>query len=461
MGAVKGGKGRNVGKHWQWNGTVTMKAKRKSVFHYTERELELIREHPHLLGHIIGKDRLAELHSLWIRYCWESNEHCALQAHRGAFKTTAITMVGAIWWMLFHPDDRIAIVRKTFSDAAKVVAAIAQSMDLPEVRALFEFAHGMAPVATRRRDGQLTYNFKRTVTPEGSITAHGIDGSLTGTHYDKVLCDDFVTLKDRISRAEREYTKEIIREIDTNIIDPGKGVSYIGTPWATDDAWTILNMEIVKFDVYLCNLLTAVEIEKKRKSTTPFLFAANYELELISDKGALFGEPQYTKWQPKRAGVYAHLDAAFDGDHTCALTIMSKLATDDNVRRFQAAGFSYGGNVKDWIPTVVKLCKKYMVETLYIETNPDKGYTADKLRGKGVVVKDYTEKQNKHIKITTYLYDDWNNITWDENSDPEYLEQIVDYRQGQEPDDAPDSAASLMRAKFVPIKVGHTALYSW
>ena len=375
-----------------------------------------------------------------------TGEERGLQAHRGSFKSTSVLVVGSVWWLLLHPNDRIAIVRKTFSDSAKVVNAIAKLFELPEIVALFTAVHGFAPKMTTRRNGELTFNFKRTITAEGSITSHGLDGSLTGTHYDKILCDDVITLKDRVSRAEREFTKEMMREISTNIIDAGQGVSWLGTPWAVDDGWSILQCPVVKFPLADCNLLSEEEIEKKRRTTTPFLFDANYNLVLKSDNNMLFNDPTYGKWIQPPYGAYAHLDAAFDGNHTCALTIMSDRPGDKGVK--QALGFSYSGNVKDWVHQIAAYCKRYRVKALYNETNPDKGYTADKLRALGVNVRTYAERQNKHIKISTYLYNEWRSILWDDSTEPEYMVQVTDYRDGQEPDDAPDSAASLIREVY-------------
>ena len=57
----------------------------------------------------------------------------------------------------------------------------------------------------------------------------------------------------------------------------------------------------------------------------------------------------------------------------------------------------------------------------------------------------YHEVQNKHVKIVNYLGEMWQDIEWAEETQPEYLEQIVDYREKEEPDDAPDSAAALLR----------------
>ena len=49
---------------------------------------------------------------------------------------------------------------------------------------------------------------------------------------------------------------------------------------------------------------------------------------------------------------------------------------------------------------------------------------------------------NKYVKITTHLYKHWKSIYWFD-TDPEYLNQILDYTEDAEHDDAPDSAASL------------------
>ncbi|MDR2631004.1 MAG: hypothetical protein LBC60_08795 [Spirochaetaceae bacterium] len=171
-----------------------------------ENALKVIAREPHRLGLVIGKDKLTLLHSEWIKYCWDSNGPRALQAFRGGYKTTAITLVGSIAWLLFHPNDRIAIIRKTFRAAADVIRAISSAMEREELKAVFKLAHGVYPKAEISREGSLRYNFKNTNTPEGNITALGMDSGITGLYFDKVVCDDIITLKDRISRAERERT---------------------------------------------------------------------------------------------------------------------------------------------------------------------------------------------------------------------------------------------------------------
>jgi hypothetical protein len=74
-------------------------------------------------------------------------------------------------------------------------------------------------------------------------------------------------------------------------------------------------------------------------------------------------------------------------------------------------------------------------------------------------VKDYTERMNKHLKISTHLYNVWPYLEWDPDTDGEYMLQVTDYREGSMPDDAPDSAASLFREAFSTRKSVAWALY--
>ena len=57
---------------------------------------------------------------------------------------------------------------------------------------------------------------------------------------------------------------------------------------------------------------------------------------------------------------------------------------------------------------------------------------------------------NKHIKISTYLKAIWTDVCFMEGTDPEYIEQICDYTEDAEHDDAPDSASCLARLLYKP-----------
>ena len=87
----------------------------------------------------------------------------------------------------------------------------------------------------------------------------------------------------------------------------------------------------------------------------------------------------------------------------------------------------------------------YMIGTMYCERNADKGYLKDELLKNEFIADDYHEKMNKYIKISTYLKKNWENIYWLEDTDPDYINEILDYNEQAEHDDSPDSASSIIR----------------
>ena len=82
---------------------------------------------------------------------------------------------------------------------------------------------------------------------------------------------------------------------------------------------------------------------------------------------------------------------------------------------------------------------------VYCETNGDKGYLGKEIRQKGHEARLYREGMNKYFKISTFLRKWWKNIIWLEGTDMKYLEQIQNYTEDAEHDDAPDSAAVCCR----------------
>jgi hypothetical protein len=119
------------------------------------------------------------------------------------------------------------------------------------------------------------------------------------------------------------------------------------------------------------------------------------------------------------------------------------MAEKDN--HYYAIGWVLEGNIEDHYGTVKALWLKYKVGTLYNESNADKGLAATQFRKYEVVTQVYHERENKHVKIIGHLYRDWKKIIWSHDTDTKYMAQIVEYQEGQEPDDAPDSAACMCR----------------
>ena len=85
-----------------------------------------------------------------------------------------------------------------------------------------------------------------------------------------------------------------------------------------------------------------------------------------------------------------------------------------------------------------------------MERNADKGYLAERFREMGMPVSTYQEGQNKFVKISTHARGAWGRLQRLDDSSPEcdaYWEQVMDYAEGAEHDDAPDSLACAIRIK--------------
>ena len=197
---------------------------------------------------------------------------------------------------------------------------------------------------------------------------------------------------------------------------------------------------VKKFDCYSTGLITKEQLQALRDSMTPSLFAANYELRHIANEDALFTSPNYTDNVPAIYNGLAHIDASYGGKDGTAFTIIKQ--TENG---FVAYGKRWNKHVDDCIDEIIALHAHYQAGTIHAETNADKGYLAKALRDRGLYVQDYHESQNKMIKIATYLRKYWITIQWLDDTDPDYMSEVLDYTENAEHDDAPDSAASLIR----------------
>lgn len=425
--------------------------------YYSVEQIRTILRWPHLIGRMVGKTKLTSQHSLWLRDLFLAPGHQGNQAHRGAYKTTILTETGLVFWLLTHPDDRIALMRETWTEANNTLRTIAQYMENECVAELFRALHGRYPKATTQRDGRLTYDFKGSVTKEGSIDAYGVDTVPVGSHYDMIHADDVVTIRDRYSRAKRERTVQNLQEVITNILDPGKLFHIVGTPWHKQDAWAMLaEMGIIpkKYDCYSTGILSSEEIEEKKRTSTPVMFAANYLLEHIASDDAMFRDPEFGPWDKRIIRrVRGHVDARFKGKHFTAMTILAQRSDG----KFFVYGRIYDNDVKSVELEIREKMFDRDVAIMHIETNPDKGYTGELFMrprdGRALHVEMYHESMNKQNKIQTYITEFWDRLVFAEDCDEDYIAQIMEYREDQgknQPDDAPDSLASILREMVYP-----------
>ena len=347
-------------------------------------------------------------------------------------------------------------MRKTDNDVKEIVEKVSKILHTPQFQAFSQILYGHGYNFTKDTAFEINTTLKTDLGGKSQLLAIGSSGSLTGKHSDYIIVDDLCNIKDRASNAERERIKNVWMELQ-NVRNRGGRTIAVGTTWHKQDVFSLMPPA----DIYTCydcckyGIMTEKEIEALKKTMTPALFAANYELKFIANEDAIFTDIRYLKpsdmteqeikdgVKPKDLmdGCIAHLDASYGGGDTTALTLMKKLPDG----RIIAFGKVWEKHVKHCMNEITMLCNFYNYRTLWMETNGDKGYLAQEFRDRGMKVMTYHEKMNKDIKIQTYLYGAWQDIYWLEETDANYVNQIMDYTENAEIVDAPDSGACACR----------------
>lgn len=403
-----------------------------------EQALELVRDIPYKIGHIVGFKDLTELHNDWLRSFLLSKTDQTLLAHRGSYKTTDLSLFLAIHTVVC-PNENVMFFRKTDTDVVEVMTQAQKILKSDIMQMISEALYGCYIYPLKETGAEIHTNLCTSTKGVSQVIGLGIGTSITGKHADIVITDDIVNLKDRISRAERERTKIQYMELQ-NICNRGGRFINTGTPWHKEDAISIMP-NIKRYDCYSTGLIDRNKLESLRQSMSDSLFAANYELKHIADKDAMFKAPKFTNEESLIYDGMAHIDAGYNGSDGTAFTIF-KRRKDGSVI---GLGKRWERHVDDCLIQIAQIHEKFRAGTICCEDNADKGYLKKEIRSMGLPVAGYHESMNKFVKISTYLRKEWKNIIWLEDTDPEYINEVLDYNEFADHDDSPDSAASLLR----------------
>lgn len=419
-----------------------MKRKNQQIDQIKQRQaISLLRNKPASVARAVGFSLLTdELHNGWIQEMAFGKEDHTLQAHRGSYKTTCLAVAISIILVLL-PRLRVVFIRKTDGDVKEVISSIRKIIESPVMQELTRYIWGQSVYLTKATATEVSTSLIADDDPRGSsqLVGIGIGGSITGKHFDVIFTDDIVNVRDRTSRAERDTTKLFYQELQ-NIRNRGGRIFNSGTPWHQDDCFSIMP-EAERFDCYTTGLLTDADLRELRESMIGSLFSANYELRHIPAEDVIFKDPVLGgDASMVEQSNYCHIDAAYGGEDFTAFTIVRKVNGT-----YYVLGRLWRKHVDDVESEIIDLRNRYNCGKIYCEDNGDKGYLAKDLRKRGERVVTYHEGMNKFLKITTYLKGEWRNIVFVEGTDREYIQQILDFNEEAEHDDAPDSLASVIR----------------
>lgn len=402
-----------------------------------QKTIELIENEPVKFARALGFRDLTELHNDWLKLWLNSQEDITLQAHRGSYKTTDLAVFIALY-LLTRRNKNVIFLRKTDTDVAEVIRTVARVIRSGAFQKLAKNLYGITPMVLKETASEIHTNLYNGISGASQILGIGLGGSLTGKHADVVITDDIVNIKDRVSRAERERTKLMYMELQ-NIKNRDGRIINTGTPWHKDDAFSLMP-NIQKYDCYTTGLMTQDDILALRDSMSASLFSANYELKHIADENAMFTDAKFTKDYDAIFNGLCHIDASYGGEDSTAFTILK-----EDGDRLIVYGKKYTRHVDDCLTDILSKKQLYRAGTTWTERNADKGYLDKSLKAKGDTSSTYHEKMNKHIKISTYLKENWARVYFLDATDPEYIAEILDYTEHAAHDDCPDSLASAIR----------------
>lgn len=404
-----------------------------------ERLLTALRQHPELYLYMMGFNRKTPVYGTWMREMVFGTRDYTLQAFRGSGKTTCLSASLSLKIMLY-PNKRMAFLRKTDTDVKEVMAQIQKMLSRDESKAISQAIWGVPVRMTVSTQSEITTNLTNDPRGAAQLTGMGINGSLTGKHYDEIFTDDIVNRKDRKSRAEREQTKSVYMELQ-NIKNRGGRIMNTGTPWHVEDCFSIMP-EPHKWDYRsIPEALSQDEADFLRERMTPSLWAANYELRHIPSDDVIFTNPKTGAPLSMVEQGECHVDAAYYGEDFTAFTAAAK-----HDGKYYVYGRMWRKHVDDVTPLIADIHKQLRLGRMFMENNADKGYAAQKFKSTfGIRVGQYAEHQNKHVKIVTFLKSAWPEIVFVEGTDEAYINQITDYTEDADHDDAPDSLASLLQ----------------
>lgn len=392
---------------------------------------------PEQIGTSVGFEDLTEIHGEWIReMVWGDGDY-TLMAHRAAYKSSCLAVAISLM-MVIYPTKNIIFLRKADNDVSEMIRMVTKILKSQVLIDICAIMHGTNLVLTEESQDHISTSLWTSPMGASQLRGIGLKSSITGKHSEIVITDDICNVTDRISKAERDRTKLQYQELQ-NIRNRGGRIINLGTKWHKDDVFTLMD-NIHIYDYKRTGLISDEQLQKIKDSMTASLFACNYELKIVADEDVIFTTPQ-TGAEPHfvEQGL-CHTDAAYGGEDYTAFTI---------ARKYNGKIYVYGRlwdkHIDDVQDEIKRLISQFNGGVMYCENNGDKGYLGKEFRRKGVRVSIYHEDMNKFIKITSYLKACWRDVVFVAGTDEEYINQICDYNENAEHDDAPDSLASLIR----------------
>jgi predicted phage terminase large subunit-like protein len=189
-----------------------------------------------LIKEILGYQDIVKLHQELIIFTTNKDkEEILILIPRGHFKSSVITIGLSIWFILHNRNIRININNKILDNAKKF---------LGEIKEHFESNQDLIDIygnlkAEMWQIEQIRISGRRKILKEPTIQIGATGHEITGSHFDVIINDDLVGLKDMVSEAERINTLNFYRTLEYLKDKKSKTkIINIGTRWHLDDLYS-------------------------------------------------------------------------------------------------------------------------------------------------------------------------------------------------------------------------------
>lgn len=208
--------------------------------------LEDIYKYPYLLGDALGYNLLEEIHGNWIKEAWESKDDITHLSFKCSYKTTAITIVGSIWWILFHPEDTILVVTPTAWTSDRIFREIKRNYEHENIKIIY-YGNSVYDIKIKDKWSKvsMSLNTKLQDTTEGNIDQSSMPNLMNSwdinnesRKYDKIICDGLVDHRDSFSEHERSKKIPWLNRLKS-LLKPDGNIIHVGTPHHKDDFYSL------------------------------------------------------------------------------------------------------------------------------------------------------------------------------------------------------------------------------
>ena len=122
-----------------------------------QQAIDFLIKKPYKFGHLIGFTKLKPLHNKWMIKMLKGKSDETLQASRGSYKTTCVSIVLALIVILL-PNKRTLFMRKTDTDVKEIIKQVQKILDDPHTQVFVLALYGVNLRLTVRSATEISTN---------------------------------------------------------------------------------------------------------------------------------------------------------------------------------------------------------------------------------------------------------------------------------------------------------------